>query len=163
MISSSEDEGKRKRDIFGDYEASGSDSESDDYHLWETLRSEAVEHMQKELDAKIEKSMVKHIVDRKQATRTVAKKLLPVIRKAIYRLYHDRVREMEGLRKDPVHKSIMKTKRKMMEEDDYEEDESLKHAIKRRKYLIQKATGLRDEDVLGEHSDDADNEESDDK
>ena len=36
----------------------------------------------------------------------------------------------------------MKTKRKLMDEEDFDYEEAIEHAVKKRKYLIEKATGI---------------------
>ena len=44
----------------------------------------------------------------------------------------------------------MKTKRKLMDEEEFEPVEAIEHAVKKRKYIIQKATGLLDDKPLQE-------------
>ena len=51
-------------------------------------------------------------------------------------------------KEDSVHKQIMATKRRLMEEEDLKPVEAIQQAVKRRKYLIQKATGMLDDDPL---------------
>ena len=41
-----------------------------------------------------------------------------------------------ALKKDPVHQRILRTAKRLREEEDYEDDESLQYAIKKRKFLI---------------------------
>ena len=45
-------------------------------------------------------------------------------------------------RKNKYHKEVMKTKRKLMDEEDFDYEEAIEHAVKKRKYLIEKATGI---------------------
>ena len=42
------------------------------------------------------------------------------------------------LKKDPVNKKIASTAKRLRDEEDYDEDESRKYAIKKRKFLIEK-------------------------
>ena len=44
-----------------------------------------------------------------------------------------------ALKKDPVHQRIMKTAKRLREEEDYDDDESMQYAIKKRKFLIHQA------------------------
>ena len=61
--------------------------------------------------------------------------------------YVRRIVDAAKLYKDPGHKKIMSTKRKLQEDDDYETQEAIKYAVKMRKFLIQQAAGtLRDEE-----------------
>ena len=76
--SEEEDDVKQTRkDIFGTYMVSDSESDEDDCHFWMNLRSEAVANMQEHLDDKIEKTMQKECVGKKHATRMVAKNCYP--------------------------------------------------------------------------------------
>ena len=43
-----------------------------------------------------------------------------------------------ALKKDPVNKKIASTAKRLRDEGDYNEDESRKYAIKKRKFLIEK-------------------------
>ena len=43
-----------------------------------------------------------------------------------------------ALKKDPVNKRIASTAKRLRDEEDYDEDESRKYAIKKRKFLIEK-------------------------
>ena len=61
--------------------------------------------------------------------------------------------------KDPVHKKIMSTKQKLQEDDDYEAQEAIKYAVKKRKYLIQEATGTLSDDELDYDIEDEEEEE----
>ena len=62
--------------------------------------------------------------------------------------YVRKIDDAAKLHKDPVHKKIMSTKRKLQEDDDYEAQEAIKYAVKKRKYLIQEATGTLSDDEL---------------
>ena len=43
-----------------------------------------------------------------------------------------------ALKKDPVHQRIMKTAKRLREEEDYDDEESMQYAIKKRKFLIER-------------------------
>ena len=43
-----------------------------------------------------------------------------------------------ALKKDPVHQSIMRTAKRLREEEDYDDDESMHYAIKKREFLIER-------------------------
>ena len=69
------------------------------------------------------------------------KHILPNLRRNIATNYMKKILEHTKLRQDPIHRQILKTKRKLQEDDDYESEEAMKYAVKKRKYLISKATG----------------------
>ena len=62
--------------------------------------------------------------------------------------YVQKIVDAAKLHKDPVHKNILSTKRKLQEYDDYEAQEVIKYAVKKRKFLIQMATGTLGNDEL---------------
>ena len=74
--------------------------------------------------------------------------VLPKLRRNTMSNYVQKIVDAAKLHKDPVHKKIMSTKRKLQEDDDYEAQEAIKYAVKKRKYLIQEATGTLSDDEL---------------
>ena len=70
---------------------------------------------------------------------------LPKLRRNIMSNY---VRKIAKLHKDPVHIKTMSTKGKLQGDDDYEAQEAIKYPVKKRKYLIQEATGTLSDDEL---------------
>ena len=74
--------------------------------------------------------------------------VLPKLRRNIMSNYVQKIVDAAKLHKNPVHKKIMSTKRKLQEDDDYEAQEAIKYAVKKRKYLIQEATGTLSDDEL---------------
>ena len=42
----------------------------------------------------------------------------------------------KALKKDPLHKKITDTAKRLRDEDDFDEDDALKYAIKKRRYLL---------------------------
>ena len=84
---------------------------------------------------------------------------LPKLRRNLLSRYKSKVLELEGLRKDPVHKKIMSTKRKLEEEDDFDSDEALEAAIDHRKFLIYKAARFCEEDFNEPLNEDDEEEE----
>ena len=67
--------------------------------------------------------------------------VLPSLRRNITRLYLSKIELSKKLRGDNVHKQIMATKRKLEDDDDFEENEAIRFTIRKRKYLIQDVTG----------------------
>ena len=91
----------------------------------------------------------------------------PSLIRNITRLYFSKIELSKKLRRDDVHKHIMATKRKLENYDDLDENESVRYAIKKRKYLIQDVTGALsdcelDTDYDDDDDDDDDNDDDDD-
>ena len=85
--------------------------------------------------------------------------VLPKLRRNIMSNYVWKIVDAAKLHKDPVHKKIMSTKRKLQEDDDYEAQEANKYAVKKRKFLIQEATGTLSDDKLDYDIEDKEEEE----
>ena len=83
---------------------------------------------------------------------------LPKLRRNLLSRYKSKVLELEGLRKDPVHKKIMSTKRKLEEEDGFDSDEALEASIDHRKLLLYKAARFCEEDVNEQEQDEEEGE-----
>lgn len=64
------------------------------------------------------------------------KMLRPKYNRQLRNFYQRTIRMMDIIRRDPVHKKIMDTARKLREDEEYERDESLKYAVKKRCYLL---------------------------
>ena len=60
------------------------------------------------------------------------------------------------MKRDPVHKKIMQTKKDFMENDDFDQEEALEAAIDKRKFLIRKL--LKDYNIF-DKEDDSDSED----
>ena len=74
--------------------------------------------------------------------------VLPKLRRNIMSNYVRKIVGAAKLYRDPVYKKIMSTKRKLQEDGDYEAQEAIKYAVKKRKFLIQEATGTLSDDEL---------------
>ena len=93
----------------------------------------------------------------------------PEILKHIYEHYAYFLKIWHYANKEKYHRQIMKTKRKLIDEDGFSPVEAIEQAVKQRKYLIIKATDLFEEPDLStkvpapilseEEEDDDENEE----
>ena len=62
--------------------------------------------------------------------------ILPELRKELGNVYMDRLQWMSQLKRDPVHRKIMKTRDAFVAEDEFDPDEALVAAVKKRKFLL---------------------------
>ena len=85
--------------------------------------------------------------------------VLPKLRRNIMSNWVRKIVDAAKLHKDPVHKKIMSATRKLQEDDDYEAQEAIKYAVKKRKFLIQEATGTLSDDELDYEIEDEEEEE----
>ena len=63
--------------------------------------------------------------------------ILPELRKELGNVYMDRLQWMSQLKRDPVHRKIMKTRDAFVAEDEFDPDEALVAAVKKRKFLLE--------------------------
>ena len=73
--------------------------------------------------------------------------VLPKLKRNIISNYVRKIVDAATLHKDPVHKK-MSTKQKWQEDDDYEAQEAIKYAVKKRKFPVQDTTGTLSDDEL---------------
>lgn len=66
----------------------------------------------------------------------VYKVMRPQYNRHLRNFYQRSIRMIDILRKDPVHKKIMDTAKRLREDEDYERDESLQYAVKKRRFLL---------------------------
>ena len=89
--------------------------------------------------------------------------VLSSLRRNITRFYLSKIELSKKLRRDNVHKQIMATKIKLEDDDDFDENEAIRYAIKKRKYLIQDVTGTLSDCELDDDDDDDDVDDDDDE
>ena len=137
----SEDENNRGEDEEEDSEA---ETDEDTYNIWmylknSALRNKAIESQFDEIKANLasDESATEEEVN-KHALRVVK----PDIFKHVCKHYAAFLKLWHWARENKYHKEIMKTKRKLMDEEDFDYEEAIEHAVKKRKYLIEKATGI---------------------
>ena len=71
---------------------------------------------------------------------------LPKLRKKLISSYKSKVRELQELKKDPVHRAIMSKKRKLEIEEDHDSDEAFESVADQCKFMMFKAARFREED-----------------
>ena len=64
--------------------------------------------------------------------------ILPELGEELGNVYMDRLQWMSQLKRDPVHRKIMKTRDAFVAEDEFDPDEALVAAVKKRKFLLER-------------------------
>ena len=93
------------------------------------------------------------------AKKQVFAAILPELRKELGNVYMDRLQWMRQLKRDPVHRKIMKTRDAFVAEDEFDPDEALVAAVKKRKFLLERM--LDDRQHFLDEDDDDDDEDND--
>ena len=86
--------------------------------------------------------------------------ILPDLRKKLGNIYLHRLKWMTQMKRDPVHRKIMKTKDAFVDEDDFDPDEALTAAIKKRKFLLERLLEDRQYFPDGNEEDDDDDDDN---
>ena len=77
-------------------------------------------------------------LDEETAGETAYSNILPELQKELESIYLQRLRWIQQLKKDPVHKKIMQTKDALVNDDDFGPEEAMQGAINKRKFLIKR-------------------------
>ena len=121
---------RHRRQGTGDY----SDEEADP---WGVLIHEAAAELRtrhNELVQSFENNGFSEIDAKKQAF----SEILPELRKELGNIYLVRLQWMSEMKRNPVHRKIMKTKDAFVDEDEFDPDEALAAAVRKRKFLLER-------------------------
>ena len=64
--------------------------------------------------------------------------ILPLLQKELGNVYLERFQWKTEMKRDPVHRKIMKTRDALVDEDHFDPDEAKAAAIKKRKFLLKR-------------------------
>ena len=137
-------------------ETDDSDEEADP---WRSLIDEATAELHtkhSELVQSFENEGFSKIDAKKQAFAAI----LPELRKELGNVYMDRLQWMSRLKRDPVHRKIMKTRDAFVADDEFDPDEALVAAVKKRKFLLERM--LEDRQHFPDEDDDDDDDDDED-
>ena len=133
-----------------------------DMDPWEVFRDRV-----KALNLKDFKHLVKALrkegLGKKLAQIQAYNEMLSELRKALRSVYIDHLQWVHVLREDPIHKAILETRNKMMDEEDMDFNEAVEAAVNQRKYLLNRVfQPLEEPDTDDENEEEDDTDEEDD-
>ena len=132
---------------------SSTDDEGEDDSVWTSIREQSwMPEIDDTFDHK-KAELVEGGMSNSNANQIAYKHFLPNLRRNIAMNYMKKILEHTKLSQDPIHRKILKTKRKLQEDYDYESEEAMRYAVKNKKYLILKATGTLSDDELEDDDD----------
>ena len=106
---------------------------------WGVVVNIAAENLQDTFNETVEETLAGHQnKDIQDAEEMTYEELKPNYLSQLIFRYKYMVGVPAALKKDPVHQRIMKTAKRLREEADYDDDESIQYAIKKRKFLIER-------------------------
>ena len=129
-------------------DGSDNDSEIDKKEdPWLPIINEAKERWENEFE-EIKEDLMHTGLDTETATDKATSKILPKIQKDLEDIYVERLMWMNEMKRDPVHRKIMQTKREFIDNDGFDQQEALEAAIDKRKFLISRH--LKDYNIFEE-------------
>lgn len=162
-------------DIFGkyDYTNDSEDSTEDDdstdedetpkkkkkmkskYRPWHKMVEKTKEYLQDTFNETVEELLTEHDnINTDDAEYLAYEKLKPKYTEQLTQYYRAFIGNSEALKKDPEHKKIIHTAKRLRDEKDYDEDESMNNAIKKRKFLFEKKLDEYDPPTYDEEEED---------
>lgn len=115
------------------------EQENDDTELdvWKRLKVEAAEKHAEELGELVQKYI--HGGDTDEVAKAKAiNEMLPSLRKELRGVLFEHLKWMHYLKKDPIYKKVMSTRKSLMDEKEYGWEEATESAINQRKFLLNK-------------------------
>ena len=132
------------------------ESEKEDSNPWEFILDEVYQKMDPIRDASVDKTMQANGITYEEATKHVYDALMPEYTRELMKIYIKYLRLLKGLQRDSTHRKIWKTIKRLIEEEGYDEDESIDAAVNQRKFLLQRM--LTYADVMDNTNTDIDHE-----
>ena len=106
---------------------------------WDVLVKIAAENLQDIFNETVEETLAGHQnKDIQDAEEMAYEELKPNYLSQLISRYKYMVWVTAALKEDPVQQRIMKTAKRLREEEDYDDDESMEYAIKKRNFLIER-------------------------
>ena len=122
------------------------EEEADKYNLWSYLKNCAVGDDNLKAHAEeLKERLIDGELSDEEVTQQAMRVVRPDILKHIYDHYLNFLKIWHFAKEDEYHKQVMRTKRRLMDEEDFEPVEAIEQAVKQRKILIQKATEMLDD------------------
>ena len=140
-------------DVSNEGESSEETNDSDEADPWRAIIDEATAELHtkhSELVQSFKNDGFSKIDAKKQAFAAI----LPELRKELGNVYMDRLQWMSQLKRDPVNRKIMKTRDAFVADDEFDPDEALVAAVKKRKFLLERM--LEDRQHFPDEDDDDD-------
>ena len=123
---------------------------------WDVLVTIAADNLQDTFNETVAETLAEHQnKDIQEAEEIAYEELKPNYLSQLISRYKYMVGMIAALKKDPVHQRILRTAKRLREEEDYDDDESMQYAITKRKFLIGRKLDEYDPPSYVEHEEQA--------
>ena len=147
----SEEDSESGNDGEDEEESDDAHAEAIYYNLWLFLRNAS--NKDPDIDAKyleMKEKLADENTDEEELEELAWRVVRPDLVRKVSEHYTNLLKLWHFAKHEKFHKMIMRTKRKLEEKEGFDPIEAIEHAVKKRKYIIRKATGLQDDEPLGE-------------
>ncbi|KAL4236047.1 hypothetical protein ACF0H5_004433 [Mactra antiquata] len=129
-------------------------SPSTDLDPWNEIIDEAYQKCQSQYDSKVAEIMDEDSdVSDEEAREDAFEDMRSVYRTAMMNSFGSKLLWLQAMKRDPIYKSIKKTFNRLVEIEDFDNEEALKYAILKRKFLFDKVLDAYDLPDLSEKKD----------
>ena len=141
--------------------------EVSDMDPWDEFRERVKTEKLKDFKV-VMKTLRKEGLGKKLAKIRAYNQILPDLQKALRQVYIEHLKWVHVLREDPLHKAILETRNRLIDEDDMDFNEAVEAAVNQRKYLLNRVfqpieePDTDDEDMDEEEIDESPDEDEDD-
>ena len=104
---------------------------------WDRLMRSTYRDNQDQIDETVENTLQETPNTDVESEEMAYEELKPKYRSSLVSKYQDLVALGSALRKDPVHK-VMSTAHRLRDEEEYDEEEAMQYAVKKRRYLLER-------------------------
>lgn len=106
---------------------------------WDILMRSTYRDNQDEFDETVENTLQETPkIDVESAEEMAFKELKPKYRSSLVSKYQHLVSLGSALKKDPIHKKVISTAHRLKDDEDYDEEEAMQYAVKKRRYLLER-------------------------
>ena len=139
-----QDEIEDEEEEFSDEEDSTSAVEDENTDPWDKLREEAVNDLNTAWEEQVEQYITQGL-QKDDAELQASSLLLPAYRKRLRIFYLQYLKWFHALKTDPVHKKVMTTLHRFMDDEGMDFAEAAEAAISKRKYLLNRLIEYEDD------------------
>ena len=149
----SDDENEEHNDDDDDMSDSDSqDSENIEESVWSPIIEEAKARHHQGYEELVQK-LLNDGFEEETARSKAYHHILSQLQREARHIYLNKLKWIREMRKDPINRKVMETKQSFMDEDEFDGEEALEAAVKKRKFLLNRIF----EDDVGYDTDDEDN------
>ena len=108
------------------------------FNPWDKFVGRAYEALQEDFNEAVENHLEENpSLEQEEAEELAYETLEPRYQSTVMSRYREFLRISAAMRKDPTHKKIMETAKRLRMDENYEDDEAMRYAVKKRRFLLE--------------------------